>query len=87
MHIGRGNDGNCSEKIDDDLGEEPVLTTPPDAAICGNIEVNRNARKTEESLHIEGFSGIKEDGQRNSSVLKSKSVSDCNAFEFYFRHS
>jgi hypothetical protein len=76
IQIGGGNDGDCSEKIND-LGEEPVLTTPPDAAICGNIEVNRNARKTEESLHIEGFSGIK-DGRRNSSVLKSKSVRNCN---------
>ncbi|GAU48077.1 hypothetical protein TSUD_81370 [Trifolium subterraneum] len=73
MQIGGGNGGDCLKKIDD-LGEEPVLTTPPDAVICGNIEVNGDARKTEETLHIEGFSGIKEDGQRNSSVLKSQYV-------------
>jgi hypothetical protein len=76
IQIGGGNDGDCSEKIND-LNEEPVLTTPPDAVNCGNIEVIGDVRKTEETLHIEGFSGIK-DGRRNSSVLKSKSVRNCN---------
>ncbi|PNY06699.1 hypothetical protein L195_g003175 [Trifolium pratense] len=74
VHVqnGGGNGGDCSEKIDD-LGEEHVLTTPPDAVICSNIEVNTDARKTEETLLTEGFSGTK-DGLRNSSILKSKSV-------------
>ncbi|XP_058731747.1 uncharacterized protein LOC131603453 [Vicia villosa] len=84
--IDEGNGGYCLEKIDD-LGEEPVQTTPPDAVISINLEVNGDARKTEEALCVKdtplavnagensgkGFSGSK-DCQLYSHVLKSKSI-------------
>ncbi|XP_050895017.1 uncharacterized protein LOC127101605 [Lathyrus oleraceus] len=84
--IDEKNGGYCLEKIDD-LGEEPVQTTPPDAVISINLEVNGAARKTREALTVKdtplavnaeensgkGFFGTK-DCQLNSHALKSKSV-------------
>lgn len=97
MKIDGENGGDCSEKIDV-LGEEPVLTTPPDAIaeMCGNSKDDGDVGKREEELRVkdasfagnamknsgEGFSG--KDGQKNGSVLKSKSVRACHAFQFYF---
>ncbi|CAI8618551.1 unnamed protein product [Vicia faba] len=66
--IDEKNDDYCLEK-NDDLGEEPVQTTPPDAVISINLEVKGDARKTEE-----GFSGTKDCHQFNSHAVKSKSV-------------
>ncbi|CAK8578448.1 unnamed protein product [Lathyrus sativus] len=80
------NDVYFLEKIDD-LGDEPVLATPPEAVISINLGDNRDARKTEEALSVKdtpltvnaeensdkGFSGTK-DCQLNSYALKSKSV-------------
>lgn len=83
--------GNCSEKIED-LNEEVVLTTPPDAGICDNLEVNGDEGKRVEKVESpfagndeknagEGFCS-KDDSQRNDSVLKSKSVRAFLAFLF-----
>lgn len=51
MKIDEKNVGDCSEKIDD-LYEEPVQTTPPSVVICDKVEVNADARKTQEVLLV-----------------------------------
>ncbi|KAK7319001.1 hypothetical protein RJT34_03710 [Clitoria ternatea] len=78
------NGGDCSGKIDD-LDVKPILTTPPDAVICGNSKNNEDDGNEEEEVRVEiTLSGNAElnaskglprkDSQRNDSALKSKSV-------------
>lgn len=51
MKIDEKNVGDCLKKIDD-LCEEPVQTTPPSVVICDKVEVNADARKTQEVLLV-----------------------------------
>ncbi|OIW21263.1 hypothetical protein TanjilG_31376 [Lupinus angustifolius] len=79
------NGGSCSEKVED-LDEELVVTTPPDAKIYHNSEVNGDEGKHIEEVRVEDtffvgnaekhvgkdFCPKDDDSQRNVSVLKGK---------------